>query len=253
MKATTALLFLGSLVSAAPAGTSAVTPLEGRQLKTLCDQYGYWSGNGFEINNNMWGKSSGSGSQCTYVDTSSSQHVSFRTNWQWSGGQNNVKSYPYVGRQIQRGRTIASINSMPTNVQWNYNNGNIRANVAYDLFTSTDANHDNTRGDYELMVWLGRYGDIQPIGSQIGTANVAGRNWQLWTGMNGNMRVYSFVTTQGAIGSFNADIKAFFNYLQQNQGFPASRQYLTTFQFGSEPFTGGPTTFQVNTWNGNIQ
>lgn len=155
MKTATALLFLASFASAAPP-TSAVSPLlEKRQLKTLCDQYGYWSGNGFEVNNNAWGKgAASSGSQCTYVDTSSSQHVSWRSQWQWQGGNNNVKAYPYSGRQIQKGRTIASINSMPTNVQWNYNTNNIRCNVAYDLFTSTDPNHDNTRGDYELMIWL---------------------------------------------------------------------------------------------------
>ncbi|TLD28628.1 hypothetical protein PspLS_03627, partial [Pyricularia sp. CBS 133598] len=257
MKTSAALLFLVSLASAAPTTPSpaaeAAAVLEGRQIQTLCEQYGYWSGNGYYVNNNMWGRNSGTGSQCTYVDSSSSNHVSWRSTWQWSGGQNNVKSYPYSGRTIQRGRTIASINSMPSVVQWNYNNGNIRANVAYDLFTSTDPNRDNTHGDYELMVWLGRYGDVQPIGNQIGNANVGGRNWQLWSGLNNGMRVYSFVTTQGAITSFNADIKQFFTYLQQSQGFPANQQYLTTFQFGTEPFTGGQTTFQVNSFGANVQ
>ena len=40
------------------------------------------------------------------------------------------------------------------------------------------------------------------------------------------MKVYSFVTAQGAITNFSADIKLFFNYLTSNQGFPASSQYM---------------------------
>jgi xyloglucan-specific endo-beta-1,4-glucanase len=41
------------------------------------------------------------------------------------------------------------------------------------------------------------------------------------------MKVYSFLPPQGTTyTSFNADIKNFFNYLVQNQGFPESNQNL---------------------------
>lgn len=42
---------------------------------------------------------------------------------------------------------------MPTSIQWSYDNYNVRANVAYDIFTAQDPNHVNSSGDYELMVW----------------------------------------------------------------------------------------------------
>jgi xyloglucan-specific endo-beta-1,4-glucanase len=43
---------------------------------------------------------------------------------------------------------------MPTEMTWTYNQtSNVRANVAYDVFTATDPNHVNSSGDYELMVW----------------------------------------------------------------------------------------------------
>jgi xyloglucan-specific endo-beta-1,4-glucanase len=123
---------------------------------------------------------------------------------------------------------------------------------------------------------LGRYGDVYPIGSSTGTVAVAGRTWDLWIGMNGNMKVYSFVAPQ-IINSFSADVKQFFSYLQDSQGFPAASQNLigmTTlslfpnrkaikvrcrnsnlilvFQFGTEAFTGGPATMAVSLFSANI-
>ncbi len=127
--------------------------LKKRQVATLCDQ-GYWSGNGYEVNNNEWARASAtSGSQCTYVDSSSSAGVSWHTERTWESSPNQVKSYAYSGRQIERGRTIASINSMPTSVFWEYDTSDIAANAAYDFFTSEDPNHANGGGDYELMIW----------------------------------------------------------------------------------------------------
>lgn len=123
--------------------------------QTLCSQYAYWSGNGYDLNNNLWGQSAASsGSQCTYLDGSSSNGVSWSTSWNWQGGENNVKSYVYSGRQMQTGRLISSISGMPTSASWSYSTTNgVRANVAYDLFTASNPNHSTSSGDYELMIW----------------------------------------------------------------------------------------------------
>ena len=72
---------------------------------------------------------------------------------------------------------------------------------------------------------LARY-DVYPIGSSQGMVNVAGRTWELFYGLNGNMKVYSFVTPSGPIYNFKASMKDFFSYLQNNKGFPASSQNL---------------------------
>src|SRR4051794_17426728 len=128
------LLLLSSLVAALPMGPH-YHPLRRRQVATLCDQYGYWSGNGYEVNNNNWGKSSAtSGSQCTYVDSASSGGVSWHTTWTWDGNPGRVKSYAGSERQIAKGPVISSIKSMPTSVSWQYHTGNIGANVAHDFF-----------------------------------------------------------------------------------------------------------------------
>jgi len=143
------LPFLISLTSATP-----LASLSPRQQATLCERYGYWSGNGYEMNNNNWGRDAAtSGSQCTYVDGSSGNGIQWHTTWTWSGGENNVKSYPYSGKLVTKGRKIASIGSMQTSVTWSYSTTNIRANVAYDIFTAADPNHVNSSGDYELMIW----------------------------------------------------------------------------------------------------
>jgi len=148
-----------SLLAAAGVQSATVPAPMGivpRQATTasLCDLYAYWSGFGYELLNNLWGKDAAtSGQQCTYLDGASTAGIKWRTTWKWEGGQNNVKSYPYVGRIVTKGTKISAVKKIPTSVTWQYDNENIRANVAYDVFTAEDPNHVNSSGDYELMVW----------------------------------------------------------------------------------------------------
>lgn len=146
---------LTSVLAAAPLDLGA--SLLPRQYATLCDQYAYWSGSGYEFNNNLWGQGAAtSGSQCTYIDGASASGVQWHTTWTWQGTPNRVKSYAYTGRQVRRGRKISSISSMPTTTAWSYastGDGALRAHVAYDLFTAADPGHVNSSGDFELMIW----------------------------------------------------------------------------------------------------
>ncbi|KAI0490133.1 endoglucanase [Xylaria cf. heliscus] len=218
----------------------------------LCGQYSYYSSsNGYYFNNNAWGQSAGTGSQCTHVDKILNPGVQWHAEWNWSGGTNNVKGYPYAGRQLSTKKKVNSIGSIPTKAEWRYLGDNIRANIAYDLFTAADPNHSTSSGDYELMVWIGREGGVQPIGSNTGNVNVGGRTWQLWVGYNGPMKVFSFVAPSD-IATFESDIKPFFDYVTSKQGFPASSQYLITAQFGSEAFTGSNARFDVWYWYSEV-
>lgn len=155
MKATTLLALLPSLALASPATSLAPRQQRGA-VKQLCGQYDYWSNDQYEANNNLWGKGSAQagGSQCTYIDSASGSGVAWSSTWTWQGGPDNVKSYVYVGRKVTRGKKISQISSMPTAITWKYDSyNNMRANVAYDIFTSANADRDNTAGDYELMIW----------------------------------------------------------------------------------------------------
>ena len=69
------------------------------------------------------------------------------------------------------------------------------------------------------MIWLSGRGGIQPVGSQILTnIQVGGHSWNLWKGPNSNWEVFSFVSADGDLTSFSADLKDFFDYLVQSQG-----------------------------------
>jgi xyloglucan-specific endo-beta-1,4-glucanase len=118
----------------------------------LCDQYGSQTSGAYSVSNNNWGKDAGTGSQCTTVNSIGSNGVSWSTKWTWSGGQNNVKSYANSGRTFTK-KLVSQVSSIPSSVSWSYDNTNIRADVAYDLFTAADINHVTYSGDYELMIW----------------------------------------------------------------------------------------------------
>ena len=162
--------------------------------------------------------------------------VSWGTSWTWAGGENNVKSYPYAGKNFSP-RIVSQISSLPTTFTWSYSGSNIRANVAYDLFTSAVSTTPTYTGDYELMIWMAQLGGVYPIsatGSPIATVNLAGQSWKLYYGLNGNMKVYSFVYANGVLNSFNGDVKVFWNYLVSSWGYPASSQYLTSKLYRSD-------------------
>lgn len=128
-------------------------PVFGQNRVELCELYGYHADRGYEVLNNLWGQDAAtSGSQCTYYLGAAGSGISWSSEWTWAGAENNVKSYVYAGRQFER-RLVNSISSLPTTISWSYDNTNIRANVAYDIFTHPDKEHTNSNGEYELMIW----------------------------------------------------------------------------------------------------
>jgi xyloglucan-specific endo-beta-1,4-glucanase len=121
---------------------------------SLCTQYAYHAANGYEILNNLWGQDTAtSGSQCTYYDGAAVPGIKWSTQWTWNGAQDNVKSYAYAGKILDKGSIVSKVKSMPTTLKWKYDVNTMRCNVAYDVFTAEDPNHVNSSGDFELMIW----------------------------------------------------------------------------------------------------
>src|SRR5690606_31494297 len=86
--------------------------------------------------------------------------------------------------------------------------------------------------------------DAQPIGSQTGTANIAGNTWQVWTGPRGDgpdgynsAPVVSYVAT-ASLNSLSFDLKNFIDDAVQNHGL-GSNVYLTDVFAGFEIWRGG--------------
>ncbi|KAE8146150.1 putative xyloglucan-specific endo-beta-1,4-glucanase A [Aspergillus avenaceus] len=235
MKFTTPLLFT-SLASAAALRRS-----------DMCGQWDTTTTSKFTLYNNLWGSGNAdSGSQCTGLDSDNGNAVSWHTSWDWTGGAGQVKSFANVAYDFEA-KQLSSISKIPSTWKWTNTGSNVVADVAYDLFTSSTADGDE---EYEVMIWLGALGGAGPIsstGSAIATPNVAGQNWSLYKGPNGQMTVFSFVAPS-SVENFSADLNDFLTYLQQNQGLSSS-QYLTHVQAGTEPFSGSNVKFTTSTYS----
>lgn len=99
-------------VLAAPTGTKVLTP-----RASQCGQWDSISTGTFILYADLWGESSGSGSQCSEVTAASGSSVTWDTTWSWSGGQGQVKSYTnaVVDMTVTQ---LSKITSMSTSWKW---------------------------------------------------------------------------------------------------------------------------------------
>ncbi|KAI0738879.1 endocellulase [Daedaleopsis nitida] len=209
--------------------------------QTITGQFDCMPAGAYTLCQNLWGKSAGVGGQNSTLISASGNTVSWRTEWTWQNGPNNVKSYANVLSNSAKGVQLSAVKSAPTVWQWSQTESSgIRVDVSYDIWFGVQPSGSpaSTASSYEIMIWLAGKGGIQPVGSQILTGlSLAGHTWNLWKGPNANWQVLSFVSADGDITDFNADLKVFFDYLVQQQGVSAS-QYIQAIQSGTEPFTG---------------
>ncbi|MFI7423393.1 cellulose binding domain-containing protein [Nonomuraea sp. NPDC049684] len=108
--------------------------------------------------------------------------------------------------------------------------------AAYDIWFDPTPRTDGQNTGAEVMIWLNKRGSIQPVGSQVGTATLAGGTWQVWYG-NIGWNVVSYVRTSAAssldfaVDTFYADAVS--------RGYAQRSWYLTSVQAGFEPWVGG--------------
>ncbi|KAF9480880.1 glycoside hydrolase family 12 protein [Pholiota conissans] len=245
-----ALRILLALAAVASSAWVLATPIKDVNLEkrgaVLTAQYATETeANGrFILGNNLWGLSADpSGSQSSQATAANGNSVSWRTTYAWSGAPTQVKSYANLDLRSGIGKTLASIQSIPTSWQWSYSSAssNLVADVSYDLWLSKTAGTTGatSASTYEIMIWLSARGGATPAGSQVGTVNINGLNWKLFKGVVGSWNIFSFVAPS-EMTNFNEDLKPFFNYLVSSQGVP-SNQFLVQAQSGTEPFVGSAT------------
>ncbi|KAL5477021.1 hypothetical protein ACEPAI_3208 [Sanghuangporus weigelae] len=196
----------------------------------------------FNLCENLWGAHAGVGNQNSTLISATSDTVSWETVWTWANNENSVKSYANVESLTARGVQLSNIVSAPTSWSWTYKtqSSGIRADVSYDIWLgpASSGTPASSASAYEIMIWLSGKGGIQPVGSQTTTGiSLAGHDWNLWKGPNSNWQVLSFVSADGDITEFEADLNEFFEYLVSNHGVSSS-QFLQSIQTGTEPFTG---------------
>ncbi|TLS44289.1 glycosyl hydrolase family 5 [Streptomyces montanus] len=235
---------------AAVAALFAATP-PAQADTTVCEQFGSTVIQGrYAVQNNRWGTNE---PQCvTATDTG------FRlTRADGSVPTNGApKSYPSLfngchytncspGTKLPA--RLADISSAPSSISYGYV-GDAVYNASYDIWLDPTPRTDGVNRT-EIMIWFNKVGPIQPIGSQVGTATVGGRTWQVWSGSNGSNDVLSFVAPS-AIGSWSFDVMDFVRQAVA-RGLAQSSWYLTSVQAGFEPWQNG-TGLTVNSFSSTV-
>ncbi|MEV4386511.1 cellulose binding domain-containing protein [Micromonospora sp. NPDC049580] len=237
------LLVASSLVAVALSGSASADT-------QICEQYGSTVIQGrYVVQNNRWGTSA---QQCINVTSNgfeiTTQNGSSPTNGAPTAypsiflGCHYTNCSPGTNLPIQ----VSQISSATSSISYRYVSG-ATYDAAYDIWLDPSPKRDGVN-QMEIMIWLNRQGPIQPIGSVVGTTNLAGRTWEVWRGSNGSNNVISYVASS-AVSSLNFSVMDFINDTR-NRGAITNSWYLTSIQAGFEPWQGGVglavTSFSAN-------
>jgi cellulase/cellobiase CelA1 len=231
---------LGALLTALAALAALLSTASAAQADTaICEPFGSTTIQGrYVVQNNRWGTSD---PQCITVNDSGFRITQADGSVPTNGAP---KSYPSVYNGCHYATCspgtslpaqIGTIAGAPTGITYSYV-GDAVYDAAYDIWLDPTPRTDGVNRT-EIMVWFNRVGSIQPVGSQVGTATVAGRQWQVWSGSNGSNDVLSFVAPS-AITSWNFDVMDFVAQAV-SRGLARSDWYLTSVQAGFEPWQNG--------------
>jgi hypothetical protein len=229
--------------------TNSCNPATG--MGTITDRYGTahvtCSGKDYVVQNNAWG--SAAGQTITY-----GPGTKFKVTQQLgTGSGTNPASYPSVWTGANSGRSttgsglpraVSQINagSLDTSWTWAQNGATGSFNAAYDVWFSTGSGGDpqasSPTGGF-LMVWFHDPAANQPIGTMMTSATIAGRNWNVWYGLQGgtNKPCVSYVA-QTTINSLNFKLGDFIRDAV-SKGFVMDSWYLTNVFAGFEIWSGG--------------
>jgi len=213
----------------------------------VCTAFGTIDAGKYWLNNNLWGQSSGSGTQCMWSNSVSGNTISWGTRWNWSGQSNQVKSFTSSVLGWHWGNRLPNT-GLPTqlsanrnvNTSWQYQvNASGTFNVAYDAWFHPVANPGTANPSDELMIWSYRAGGAGPAGTLQARVTIAGTQWDLYRGFVGEWNVFSYVRVTNAT-SVTLNIRDFTNDLV-SRGWMATSKYLTSVQAGTEVFIGSGT------------
>lgn len=226
-------------MAAASLTTLSIATLPAHSDVTICEQYGSAIvANRYVAQNNRWGTSA---TQCIETTNTGFNLIQADGSVPTNGAP---KSYPsmFYGchyTNCSPGTTlpkqVSTISSINSSISYTYVN-NATYNASFDIWLDPTPKRDGVNA-LEIMIWLNRVGPIQPIGSSVGSATVAGRTWDVWRGNNGGNEVISFVAPS-AINSMSFNAMEFINQAI-SRGLMTNSWYLTSIQAGFEPWVGG--------------
>jgi hypothetical protein len=146
-------------------------------------------------------------------------------------------------------KVVSSITSIPSSFA--VRPAGTAWDAAYDIWFDHTTNTTTRNNGLEMMIWLG-FANVQPIGSQVATANLAGATWQVWYSPGSSPPVISYRRTPTTTSMPTFDIKEFVNDAMRRNaatgtsplppsGTPVlnAAWFLTSVQAGFELWQGG--------------
>lgn len=245
-----------ALAIAFTAALSAVALPAAQAATTTCSATGTIPAGDYMIQANEWNSTA---QQCITYNSGTSWSVS-TANFNLSGGA--PATYPSIykgchwglctansGLPIQESNLGSAVSSWSTNQP-----ASGAYDVAYDIwFNSTPTTSGQPDGT-EVMIWINSRGGVQPFGSQTGTSNASGMNWNVWTGQQTSWKIISYVLNPGATSVNNLDLKALFQDAVSRGSINPSN-YLLDVEAGFEIWQGGQglgtNSFSVSTTTGS--
>ncbi|MFL6111053.1 MAG: GH12 family glycosyl hydrolase domain-containing protein [Catenulispora sp.] len=234
------LAALSALLIAVAAALFAVAVPNAQAATSTCSGTGTIPAGDYMIQANEWNSSA---QQCITYTGGTAWSVS-TANFNLSGGA--PATYPSIfkgchwglctpnsGLPIQMSKLASATSSWSTNQP-----GSGAYDVAYDIWFNSSPTTSGQPDGTEVMIWINSRGGVQPFGSQTGNANIAGMNWNVWTGNQTSWKIISYVLNPGATSVNNLDLKAMFNdAIARGSINPA--HYLLDVEAGFEIWQGG--------------
>ncbi|MYT68129.1 MULTISPECIES: ricin-type beta-trefoil lectin domain protein [unclassified Streptomyces] len=230
-------LLLAAFVSLAPAPRAHAD-------SQLCDKFGSTSiaGGKYIVQNNEWGDDT---PQCLTVTNSGFTISTASHNVPTNGAP---AAYPSVYAGCHYGNCSAN-SGLPLQVSAfrdprstvTYRTAGGSWDAAYDIWLDSSPNPVGQNNGAEIMIWGAHAGPPQPAGSKVATAQIGGAGYDVWQGRlsNGGIswNVVSYVRQQNTT-SLDVHIKDFTDDAG-SRGLVDRSWYLTSVQFGFEPWVGG--------------
>ncbi|MFJ1704931.1 RICIN domain-containing protein [Kitasatospora sp. NPDC088346] len=236
LAALVAALLMAALSLAGASPASASTSLCGRTDSTKV------SGGKYVVQNNEWGDSI---EQCIDVNDNG-----FKITKGWhnvsTGGA--PASYPSIYAGCHYGN-CSSGNGLPLQVSAfgnpqssvDFSTADGQWDAAYDLWFDTGANPSGQNNGEEMMIWANHSGPPSPFGSKVATVWIEGADWDVWYGRQNNGVAWNTVSyvRQQPTNTITVNIKDFTDD-SISRGYLSPAWYMTSVQFGFEPWVGGP-------------
>ncbi|MFE0459199.1 RICIN domain-containing protein [Kitasatospora sp. NPDC058965] len=211
---------------------------------TICDKFGSTtvSGGAYVVQNNEWGDTI---QQCIDVGNDGFTVTTGNHNVGTGGAP---AAYPSIYAGCHYGNCSTG-NGLPQQVSAfanpqssvNFSTTAGSWDASYDIWFDTQANPSGQNDGEELMIWANHSGPPAPFGSKVGTVSLEGAAWDVWYGRQGSSPAWNTVSyvRQQPTNALTVDLKDFTND-SAARGYLQTSWYLTSVQFGFEPWQGGP-------------